>query len=362
MSNPPVDAQKLGQSIWYDNIQRRLLEDGSFRRLIDQSGVLGVTSNPSIFQKAIGESSDYDRAIATMLDWPVAEIYERLAIADIRQATDMLLPVYKQTNGVDGYVSLEVSPELARRTAETISEAKRLFKAIGRPNAMIKIPATSEGIPAVAEAIFAGVNVNVTLIFSIENYAQVAEAYIQGLERRLAAGLDVTRIASVASFFISRIDTLVDSMLPPDHALRGKAAVASAKLAYQHFQKIFYGERFARLCQAGAFVQRPLWASTSTKNPAYSPTIYVDTLIGKDTVNTVPPQTLVAFQAQGKAESATILDDIAEAQTVFDQLAQAGVDMAQVTQKLQNDGVIAFARSFEELLKQIEAKRQTLQR
>lgn len=360
MTNPPVDVQKFGQSIWYDNIQRRLLQDGSFQKLVDDAGVVGVTSNPAIFQKAIGSSNDYDDVISTLLDLPVEDIYERLAIADIQQAADLLRPVYERTNGLDGYVSLEVSPELARDTDTTLSEAKRLFATINRPNVMIKIPATPEGLPAVEQAIAAGVNVNITLIFSLDNYAAVAEAYIRGLEQRLAAGQDVTGVASVASFFVSRIDTLVDSLLGEGHTLRGKAAIASAKAAYLHFQKVFYGERFARLREAGARVQRPLWASTGTKDPAYPATLYVDTLIGRDTVNTVPPATLEAFKAHGKADSATLMDDIDGAPGVLAQVEAAGVSMAQVTQKLQDDGVDAFINAFKDLLQQVAAKRDAL--
>lgn len=358
MANPLQDVQKKhGQSIWYDNIRRKLLEDGTFQKLINDSGVVGVTSNPAIFQNAIVNSDDYDSSIAMMLDLSATEIFERLAIEDIQHAADLLSPVYEQTNGVDGYVSLEVSPDLAHQTDATLSEAKRLFEAVGRPNAMIKIPATPAGIPAIQGAIAAGVNVNITLIFSVENYVDVAEAYIKGLEQRLAEEKDVTQIASVASFFLSRIDSTVDNMLDERHPQQGKAAIASAKLAYQRFQELFYGERFAKLAAAGARVQRPLWASTSTKNPAYPDTLYVDALIGKDTVNTVPPNTLDAFRDHGTATSATILDDIDGAQGIHDQLADAGIDMAQITQKLQDDGVVAFVTAFEDLLKHVNLKR-----
>jgi transaldolase len=360
MPNPPVDVQKFGQSIWYDNIQRQLLEDGSFQKLIDESGVLGVTSNPSIFQKAIGNSEDYDSSIKSMTDLAAEEIYENLAIADIQQAAELLRPVYDQTDALDGYVSLEVSPELAHETEATLAAAKRLFKAIDRPNVMIKIPATPAGLPAITGAIAAGINVNVTLIFSIENYLAVAEAYVQGLEQRLEAGGDVSKIASVASFFISRIDAAVEKILSDNSPLKGKAAIASARLAYQEFKGIFYGERFLKLREAGAHVQRPLWASTSTKNPTYPDTLYLDTLIGAETVNTVPPNTLVAFKDHGKAESATILDDVDDAKKTFEQLPAAGVNLAQVTQKLQDDGVVSFANAFKELLAQVEAKRVAL--
>jgi transaldolase len=364
MTNPPVDVQQLGQSIWYDNIRRKLLEDGTFQKLIDDDGVLGVTSNPSIFQKAIGDSDDYDGVISTVMERSTQEIYEHLAIADIQTATDMFMPVHERTNGIDGYVSLEVSPTLAHDTEKTMDEAKRLFSTVNRPNTMIKIPATPAGIPAIEEVIASGINVNVTLIFSVENYVAVAEAYIKGLERRLHAGQDVSKISSVASFFLSRIDATVDKMIAEkggDSALVGKAAIASAKLAYQKFQELFYGERFAKLRAAGAKVQRPLWASTSTKNPDFPDTLYVDTLLGKDTVNTLPPNTLVAFKDHGTAQTSTILDDIDGAKKTFEKLADLGIDMAQVTQKLQDDGVVSFMDAFDELLMQIDAKRAILQ-
>lgn len=375
MSNPPVEVQQYGQSIWIDNIRRKLLEDGTFRKWIDDTGVVGVTSNPTIFQKAIGGSDDYDDEIRTILDEEPMAIYEQLAIADIQGATKMFRPIYDATNGRDGYVSLEVSPLLAHKTQETIDEAKRLFKAVDAPNVMIKIPATPEGIPAIEEVIAAGINVNVTLIFAVSNYIEVAEAYIRGLERRLAAGESVTGIASVASFFLSRIDTMVDQVLQnniraaqgrdldrvaANEKLLGKAAIANAKLAYKRFMELFYGERFAKLREAGAQVQRPLWASTGTKNPAYPDTLYVDSLIGKDTVNTLPPDTLAAFQDHGTVKGETILEDIDNAQEILDMLAEIGIDMDQVTKRLQDDGVDAFATSFASLIEQVDGKRTIL--
>lgn len=376
MSNPPVEVQKYGQSVWIDNIRRKLLNDGTFRKLIDEYGVVGVTSNPAIFQKAIGNSDDYDTVINGLMDLEASEIYETLAIEDIQMAADMFRPVYDRTGGRDGYVSLEVSPLLAYQTESTVAEAKRLFETVGRPNVMIKIPATRAGIPAIEETIAAGINVNVTLIFAVDNYLQVAEAYMRGLERRLQAGEDVSRVASVASFFLSRIDTMVDRMLENNiHAakvkgdisrigannrLLGQAAIANAKLAYKRFMELFYGERFAKLREAGARVQRPLWASTGTKNPAYPDTKYVDTLIGKDTVNTLPPDTLEAFKDHGTV-SESLLDEIDNAQVTLDMLAEVGIDMDQVTKRLQEDGVEAFITAFEELLGQVEAKRIILQ-
>jgi transaldolase/glucose-6-phosphate isomerase len=372
--NPPVDVQAFGQSIWYDNIRRSLIGSGDLQKLIDEFGVVGVTSNPAIFQKAIGESDDYDASIADMLDLDAQTIYERLAIDDIQHALDLFRPIYDRTEGRDGFVSMEVSPLLANDTAGTIAEARRLFETVNRPNLMVKIPATKAGIPAIEECIAAGVNINVTLLFSVKNYEEVAEAYVCGLERRQADGQDVRHVASVASFFVSRIDTLVDHMLEnniraaqardlskvaANSRLLGKTAIANAKLAYRHFQQLFYGERFAKLREAGARVQRPLWASTGTKNPAYADTMYLDNLIGADTVNTVPPATLKAFKDHGKVGE-TLTDNPHDAEEVLRLLPQAGVDIDQVTQQLQDDGVEAFVEAFKELLNQVEAKRTIL--
>jgi transaldolase/glucose-6-phosphate isomerase len=373
--NPPVDVQQYGQSIWYDNIRRRLITSGELARLIEEDGVLGVTSNPTIFQKAIGGSSDYDDAIMTLLELDPYDIYERLAIEDIQRALDLFRPIYDRTGGVDGYVSLEVSPLIANDSATTASEARRLFAAVDRPNAMIKIPATPAGIPAIEEAIAAGINVNVTLIFSVDNYIEVAEAFIRGLERRLAAGEDVTRIASVASFFLSRIDTAVDRMLDSNiraaqmrgdvgrvtfnNNLKGKTAIANAKVAYRRFRELFHGERFAALNAAGAMPQRLLWASTGTKNPAYPDTLYLDSLIGAQTVNTVPPDTLALFKDHGTA-APTLEADYEDAVHVLDMLAEAGIDLNDVTAQLQLDGVESFVDSFHSLLEQVEAKRDVL--
>lgn len=373
--NPPVDVQRFGQSIWYDNIHRSLLRNGELQELIDHCGVLGVTSNPTIFQKAISSSDAYNDAIASMLDLDAEAIYEQLALDDVRAALDMLRPVYDRTGGRDGYVSLEVSPLIAHDSATTVAEAKRLFAVLGRPNAMIKIPATVAGIPAIEEAIAAGINVNVTLIFGLENYYEVAEAYIRGLERRRAAGEDVTGIASVASFFLSRIDTMVDKMLDNNiraaqgrdiarvalnNKLKGKTAIASAKAAYAYFRSVFYGERFAALKADGAMLQQLLWASTGTKNPAYPDTLYVDNLIGRDTVNTLPPKTLTAFKDHGAA-APTLEENIGDAKITLDMLAEVGIDLAQITARLQQDGVEAFVESFSALIEQIEARRNVLQ-
>jgi transaldolase/glucose-6-phosphate isomerase len=372
--NPLIEVQKCGQSIWMDYIKRSLITSGKLEKLV-QDGIVGMTSNPTIFGKAIGDSEEYDAAISGLLEMEVPDIYEALAIADIQGAADVLRPVYERTNGDDGYVSMEVSPLLAYDSEATISEAKRLFKTIARPNVMIKIPGTPQGLIAIEEAIAAGVNVNVTLLFSVPNYIEVAQRYIRGLERRLEAGQDISHLASVASFFLSRIDTVVDNMLENnirtgrlrggfEHAetnrrLLGKAAIASAKLAYSHFKEIFESDRFARLREAGARVQRPLWASTSTKNPNYPDTYYVDTLIGPYTVNTLPPQTIEAFRDHGTA-ALTLEEGVEEAREVMSELAEVGVRMDKVVQQLQGDGVEAFANDYRHLLEAVEGKRQVL--
>jgi transaldolase/glucose-6-phosphate isomerase len=368
--NPPVDVQQFGQSIWYDNISRDMIDSGELQRLVNEDGVMGITSNPTIFEKAIGAGTAYDAQIKTLLGKHMSQIFDALAIQDIQRAADILRPVYDRTNAVDGYVSLEVSPLLANDTATTLSEAKRLFAEVNRPNLMIKIPGTAAGLPAIEEAIFAGVNVNVTLLFSVDNYVEVAERYIYGLERRLEAGLPVDKIASVASFFLSRIDTIVDKQLEnniraaqgrdldrvsANSALLGKAAIANAKAAYRKFKELFNGERFAKLRAAGAMVQRPLWASTGTKNPAYPDTLYVDSLIGADTVNTVPPATLKAFKDHGTA-AATLDYGLDQAIVTLDKLAEVGVNLDMVTTQLQEDGVEQFTDSFNKLLAGVRGK------
>ncbi|GAB4418931.1 MAG: bifunctional transaldolase/phosoglucose isomerase [Anaerolineae bacterium] len=374
MANPLIEVQKYGQSIWMDYIKRSLITSGELERLI-ADGIMGMTSNPTIFAKAIGDSEEYDEAISALLDRDVLEIYEALAIADIQAAADVLRPVYERTQGEDGYVSLEVSPLLAYDTQQTLSEAKRLFQTVNRPNVMIKIPGTPQGLPAIEEAIAAGVNVNVTLLFSVPNYIEVAQRYIRGLERRLEAGEDISHVASVASFFLSRIDTVVDNILEnniragrlrggfdyvqTNRNLLGKAAIASAKLAYAHFREIFESERFARLREHGARVQRPLWASTSTKNPNYPDTYYVDSLIGPHTVNTLPPQTIAAFRDHGTV-ALTLEEGVDEARDVMVRLAEVGVRMDKIVQQLQGDGVEAFANDFRRLLEAIEGKKQVL--
>lgn len=361
MTDKLIQLYDLGQSMWYDNIARDLLESGEIKALVDD-GIMGLTSNPAIFTKAITSSTAYDEQISEVLKEtsdPRA-IFEALAVRDIQAAADILRPVYDRTNGVDGYVSLEVAPDLANKTDETRSEAARLWNEVQRPNLMIKIPATEAGIPAIENSIANGLNVNVTLIFSLDMYARVMEAYIKGLERRSAAGHSINNVASVASFFVSRVDSLVDTMLDDENnSLKGKAAIANAKLAYQLFKEKFAGERWEALNEQGAKVQRPLWASTSTKNPAYPDTIYVDTLIGPDTINTAPPATIEAFRDHGTL-AVTVEDGIEEAKSLMSELAAAGIDIDAVTDQLLKEGVDKFEAPFIQLLAAIESKSEQL--
>ena len=356
------DLADLGQSIWFDFIRRAFIQNGDLQRLVDQ-GVRGVTSNPSIFEKAIAGSADYDAALRPLVDAgkTVDEIYESLALADIRAAADILRPVFERSDGEDGYVSLEVSPTLAHDTPNTIAEARRLHAALKRPNVMIKVPATAEGIPAITALIGDGISVNVTLIFSASQYEAVAEAYLAGLEQLAAKGGDLSRVASVASFFVSRVDTAVDAALASigEEALQGKIAVANAKAAYARFRALFSGPRWQRLAARGAQVQRPLWASTGAKNPRYPDTLYVDALIGPDTVNTVPPATLNAFLDHGHV-ALTLERDLAEALTQLARLAELGIDLDAIAAKLLDDGVAAFVKAFEALTASVAAKREKL--
>lgn len=359
---------QLGQSIWCDNISRGMIDSGELQRLIDL-GVVGVTSNPTIFMKAITGGSDYDERIEAMQSQAcdLNGLYEGLVLPDIADAADILRPVYDRTGGVDGFISLEVSPKLAYDTDGTVEEARRLFATLDRPNVFIKVPATEPGIAAIETLIGEGINVNVTLIFAIARYEQVMRAYIEGVKRLASRGGDVKRIASVASFFVSRVDTLVDKLLEEKRAagakidhLLGKAANANAKLAYARFQEVFgSGGSFDELAERGAKVQRPLWASTSTKNPTYPDTIYVDPLIGPDTVNTLPPATIDAVLDHGATEAA-IQVGVDEARRTRDALAAAGVDMTAVTDKLEADGVASFAKSYDELLENLAAKQKRL--
>ena len=356
--NPITKLTQLGQSLWYDNIQRKLLDSGEFKAMIERGDIRGVTSNPSIFNAAIAKSTDYDPALKSLAwaGWDAEKIFWQLAIEDIRSACEAFLPLYEETNGGDGYVSLEVSPNIAHDTDKTVAQAEQLWVRVARPNLMVKIPATKEGIPAIRKATAAGLNINITLIFSLARYAEVMDAYLSGLEDRISAGQPVDHIASVASFFVSRVDSKIDAKLPEDSSLRGKAAIANAKLAYDEFQKTFAGRRWENLKVKGARVQRPLWASTSTKNPAYPDTLYIDNLIGPETVNTVPPQTLEAFKDHGIAE-VTITRNPEEARETLEKLEAVGIVMNVVTQELEDEGVKAFADAFSQLLGTIEERR-----
>ena len=382
-TSPTLQLREEGQSLWLDYIRRRLLTGGELQRLIDEDALRGLTSNPAIFEQAIAGSDDYDDQIAALLEsdptLSAEQLYERIAIDDIQRAADLLRPVYEASRSgdarsgetrsggsvTDGVVSLEVSPHLARDTAGTVAEARRLWAAVDRPNLMIKVPATEAGIPAIEQLLSEGINVNVTLMFSMEHYEQVAAAYLRGLE----AAEDPTGLLSVASFFVSRVAREVDTRLEAK-GLAGEVdfdgsdvAVANAKMAYRRFQQIFHegaevrGQSFEGLKAAGAEVQRPLWASTSTKDPSRSDVLYVETLIGDETVNTVPPATLDAFRDHGEVRGQTVADGLAEAEAVLERLAEAGIDLADVTETLQERGVEKFARPFEALMETLEDKR-----
>jgi len=356
------ELEQIGQSVWLDNISRDLLNNKELERLIEEVGLKGVTSNPTIFQKAIGSGSAYDGQIEQLLSinssLSADDLFEELAISDIQRAADVLFPVYKKTDGIDGFVSIEVSPIIASNTEGTINAARRLNKKVNRPNVMIKIPATQEGLPAIKQMISEGVCINVTLIFSQQVYEQVVEAYIAGLEERSKKNSRLNNISSVASFFISRIDTSVDKELDKagNTALKGKIAIANAKLVYEKSKKIFTGDRFKKLQDKGARIQRLLWASTSTKNPSYPETIYIDELVGKDTVNTMPPATIEAFKTKGLVYNA-IEDKVDEARKQMKALKDLNIDFSEITKKLTVDGVESFAHSFRDLISTIENKK-----
>jgi transaldolase/glucose-6-phosphate isomerase len=370
MANPVKDLhEKQGQSPWLDFIRRKTLNDGTLRRYVEQDGIRGVTANPTIFAQAIGAGDDYAAQIAELAGSGVAapDLFEHLALVDIAQAADIMRPVFDEARS-DGFVSIEVSPEKAFETQPTIDEAKRWWKKIDRPNLLVKIPATAEGLPAIEECIASGVNINVTLIFALAFYERVMEAYIRGLERRVEAGLDVRDCNSVASFFVSRVDTAADKLIQSEIAaakskaerkqlegLLGKAANANAKVAYQRFLEVFGSERFKKLQAKGAKVQRPLWASTGTKNPAYSDILYVQELIGPDSVNTMPPATIDAFRDHGVARR-TIDEGIEDARRVLDGLADAGISLDAITDNLQAEGVEAFSKSFDQINETTAAK------
>ena len=365
MSNPLAQLAKTGQSVWFDQMERKLVSSGKLRQMIEEDDLRGLTSNPTIFEKAIGGSEDYDAQLRMLASQGKSrdEIYDELVVDDISNAADVFAPVYEKTNGEDGYVSLEVSPLLASDTEKTVSEAKRIFTKVTRPNLMVKIPATPEGIPAIRRAIAMGININVTLIFNNDVYSQVIEAYLSGLEERAANGLPIGHIASVASFFVSRIDAQADKQLEAkgETALMGKVAIANAKMAYQLFKKAFSSERFLKLRDKGARVQRPLWASTGTKSPKYSDVLYVESLIGPDTVNTIPPATYDAFRDHGKVEL-TLEQDVDEARRVLDEFKAKGFSLEDITKKLTDEGVKSFNDSFESLMQTIEARRDAVVR
>lgn len=374
MTNPLLELSKHGQSVWYDNIDRAQLASGQFKRLLDEDGVVGVTANPTIFEKSISSGAAYDEQMKELIraGKNANEIYEALIIRDIQTVADTLRPIYERTEALDGYVSLEVSPDLAHDTEGTIGEVRRFWSMVNRPNLLIKIPATPEGIPAIHQALREGINVNITLIFSIEAYRAVTDAYLTALEERNSEGKDISRMASVASFFVSRVDTLVDKRLEDmmkasnDSAeqqklktLAGKAAIANARLVYQEFKRIFSTPRFESLKHAGAHVQRPLWASTSTKNAAYRDVLYAEELIGPDTVDTMPLETIEKFSDHGQVRD-SIEDNIQGSKADLAALEEVGIHYDQVTQQLLDEGVQKFADSFHQLFAGIRSKQQAL--
>lgn len=363
MTNNVKQLVNEGQSIWQDDISRQLIEDGTLKAAIEETGVRGVTSNPTIFQKAIAGSDAYDAEIKSLLAQgkDAAEVFQTVAVKDIQDACDLFRPLYDETDGGDGFVSLEVLPSLARDTEGTLSNARILWKAVDRPNLMIKVPGTVEGVPAVKQLLTEGVNVNITLLFSLANYEAVARAYIEALQVRADAGEPIDKIASVASFFVSRVDSAADKQLEgigTDEAksLMGKAAIANAVLAYELFEDIFSGEQWDALAAKGAKVQRPLWASTGVKNPSYPDTLYVDTLIGPDTINTAPTATIQAFLDHGTV-ARTVDSDYPAAHKATEDLAKIGVDIDAITAKLEEDGIASFMTSYDDLLASVESKK-----
>ena len=370
MENPLKKLKSFGQSIWMDFLRRSAIDLGEIKQLIDQDGVSGVTSNPSIFEKAIAGSHDYDEAVQTLARQgkSVQEIYEALTVEDIQRTADLFRPVYDRLDGRDGFVSLEVSPTLAGDTAGSIQEAHRLWKKVGRPNLMIKIPATEAGLPAIRQLIGEGINVNITLLFGLPRYRQVADAYLAGLETLAAQGKPLNRSASVASFFLSRIDTLADPILKKIRldggpraelvaGLYGELAIASAKVAYQIYQEIFAQDRFKKLAQMGARTQRLLWASTSTKNPEFSDVKYVEPLIGRDTINTLPLETIHLYRDHG-SPALSLEDNVEQAYQKLDQLGLAGLDLNFLTKQLEDEGVEKFEKAFETLMSALADKRE----
>ncbi len=370
--NPLIGLKEIGQSVWLDNLSRNLIQSGELKRLIDEDGLSGVTSNPTIFQKAISGSADYDASLRRRIDQGVKdekELFLGLAMDDVSDAADLLWPTYQSASGQDGFVSIEVSPDLAYETDATVSEARRLFSTIGKKNILVKVPGTKPGIPAIEELTSEGVNVNVTLLFSTERYEKIAEAYLKGLERRVSQGKPIHEIASVASFFVSRVDTLTDKLLETRlssatsrgekdriSGLFGKAAVANAKIAYKKYRSIFSGKRFLALKAKGGHLQRILWGSTGTKNAKYSDIKYVEELMGADSINTLPEATIKAFKDHGEAKI-TVDDGLKEAEKLFPELKSTGIDIREVTDQLEKEGVQLFSDSFFALLKEIAKKR-----
>jgi transaldolase len=366
--------EREGQSVWQDDISRDMLNRGEIRKSIEETGIRGLTSNPTIFEKAIAAGTAYDDEIAELLarDLEAPEIFETLAVHDIQAACDLFRPVYDAAGGRDGFVSIEVSPLSARNGEQTAEDARRLWAAVDRPNLMVKIPGTREGAPVVRQMLEEGININITLLFSVGSYEAVARAYLEALKSRRAANKPIDRLASVASFFVSRVDTLVDKLLDEKIAaatsdterkrlesLKGKAAIANAKIAYESFQRLFSGPAWEELAATGAAVQRPLWASTSVKNPAYPDVMYVDNLIGPDTVNTMPRPTIAAFLDHGVVER-TIDRDLDAAHQTMKDLAAVGIDMDAVTRQLEEEGIANFVKSFQSLLAGVSSKRSQL--
>jgi transaldolase len=364
--NPLLDLKKAGQSVWLDFITRQFITDGKLAKLIAEDGLSGVTSNPTIFQKAITGGKEYDDTISRLIreNKKSAEIFDVLSVEDVQKACDQFRSVFDKTQGADGYVSLEVNPHFARDTQGTLVEARRLFKLVDRPNVMIKIPATKEGLPAIEEALGDGININITLIFALQRYQEVMSAWLGGLERLSQSGKPLTSVASVASFFVSRVDSLVDGLLEKQkpagwESLMGKAAIANARLAYAMFLKTKNSPRFQALASKGARVQRPLWASTSTKNPKYRDVLYVEELIGADTVNTLPLATVDAVRDHAKVKAA-LPGDTAAAEKVVQDLAKAGISMEKVTLQLEEEGLKLFAASYDDLMESLSQKKEAL--
>ncbi len=375
MINPLLQLKAQGQSVWLDDIDRGQLRSGLFQQLIDEDGITGATGNPTIFEQSISNDTTYDEQMQQLFTEGknAQEIYEALAMTDVKMVADLLRPTYDRTGGQDGFVSIEVSPYLAHDTAGTLDEVRRFWHTIDRPNLMVKIPSTPAGVPAIHQALAAGININITLIFSIANYRQVVEAYLGALEERLARGENISHIASVASFFVSRVDVLVDKLLEDKikaisdsaeqqklKALQGKIAIANARLVYQEFKRLFGGPRFEALKQRGARVQRPLWASTSTKNPAYRDVLYAEELIGPDTVDTMTLTTIEHFRDHGRVRP-SVEDQLPEAQAELAALENVGISYEQVTRQLQDEGVQKFADSFNKLFACIEDKRKVIE-